>query len=66
MFEGIMDIWAEELPMIGCLGEMPGVVIVKNGFHNYLEGMPIGDTTGDEHLLETETYYWENPEDHTL
>jgi peptide/nickel transport system substrate-binding protein len=66
MFEDIMDIWAEELPMIGCLGESPSPIIVKNGFRNYLESMPIDDTTGDEHLLETETYYWENPEDHTL
>ena len=28
----ILDIWAEEIPMIGILGELPAPVIVKNGF----------------------------------
>lgn len=64
LFEQILDIWAEEIPMIGLLGASPSLIIVKNGFRNYLEGMPIDDTTGDEHLLETESYFWENPEDH--
>jgi peptide/nickel transport system substrate-binding protein len=66
LFEGILDIWAEELPMIGLLGEAPALVIVKNGFRNYLPGQPIDDTTGDEHLLQTETYFWEEPEKHLL
>ncbi|MBN1873636.1 MAG: ABC transporter substrate-binding protein [Anaerolineae bacterium] len=65
LFEGILDIWAEELPMIGILGEQPAPVIVKNGFRNYLPGMPIDDTTGDEHFLQTETYFWDEPEKHT-
>ncbi|MCJ7552182.1 MAG: ABC transporter substrate-binding protein, partial [Anaerolineae bacterium] len=64
LFEQILDIWAEELPMIGLLGEAPAPIIVKNGFRNYLPGMPIDDTTGDEHYLQTETYFWENPEEH--
>ncbi len=65
LFEQIMDIWAEELPMIGLLGEKPSPIIVKNGFHNYLPGMPMDDTTGDEHVLNTESYFWENPEEHS-
>jgi len=60
-FKKILDIWAEELPYIGVLGESPALVIVKNGFKNYLPGMPIDDTTADEHLLHTETYFWDNP-----
>jgi peptide/nickel transport system substrate-binding protein len=60
LFEQIMDIWAEEIPMIGLLGESPSPVIVKNGLRNYLPGQPIDDTTGDEHLLQTESYFWEN------
>lgn len=64
MFTQILDIWAEELPMIGYLGESPSLVIVKNGVRNYLPGLPIGNTTGDEHLLNTETYFWEDPENH--
>lgn len=64
LFRGILDIWAEELPMIGYLGESPALIIVKNGFRNYIEGMPIDDPTGDEHLLQTETYFWDDPEAH--
>lgn len=64
LFLGILDIWAEELPMIGYLGESPALVIAKNGFHNYVEGMPVDDPTGDEHLLQTETYFWDDPEAH--
>lgn len=66
LFTKILDIWAEELPMIGFLGETPAPIIVKNGFHNYLPGQPIDDTTGDEHLLQTETYFWEDPENHQV
>jgi hypothetical protein len=50
--------------MIGYLGESPALVIVKNGFRNYVAGMPIDDPTGDEHLLQTETYFWDDPEAH--
>ncbi len=64
LFQQVLAIWAEELPMIGYLGESPSLVIVKNGFRGYKPGFPLDDTTGDEHLLHTETYYWENPEDH--
>jgi peptide/nickel transport system substrate-binding protein len=64
LFFQILDIWAEELPMIAYLGELPAPIIVKNGVRNYLEGMPIDDPTGDEHLLNTETYFWEDPENH--
>ena len=64
LFTKILDIWAEELPMIGYLGEAPALIIAKYGLRNYVEGMPIDDTTGDEHLLQTETYFWEDPENH--
>lgn len=61
-FTQILDIWAEQLPMIGFLGDAPKFVIVKNGFKGYLAGYPIGDTTEDEHLLKPSTYYWEDPD----
>jgi peptide/nickel transport system substrate-binding protein len=66
LFRQILDIWATELPMIGYLGESPALVIVKNGFRNYPPGFPIDDTTGDEHLLHTETYFWDDPAAHTM
>ena len=65
MFAQILDIWATELPMIGYLGESPAAIIVKNGLRNYLPGFPVDDVTGDEHLLHTETYFWDDPESHT-
>jgi peptide/nickel transport system substrate-binding protein len=65
LLEQIMDIWAEEIPMVGVLGESPSPIIVKNGFRNYLPGLPMDDTTGDEHVLNTESYFWENPEEHS-
>jgi peptide/nickel transport system substrate-binding protein len=65
-FRKILDIWAEELPYIGFLGNEPGPVIVKNGFRGYLAGYPLDDVTSDEHLLQSESYYWENPEEHML
>lgn len=58
LFEQILDIWATELPMIGYLGEIPKIVIMKNGLQNYDEGYPYDDPTGDENLLNPETYYW--------
>jgi len=64
LFTQILDIWAEELPMIGVLGEIPQPIIAKNGLHNYVDGMPVDDTTGDEHLLNTETYFWDDPAKH--
>lgn len=66
LFNQILDIWATELPMVGYLGESPALIIVKNGVRNYLPGQPIDDTTGDEHLLNTETYFWEDPENHKI
>jgi peptide/nickel transport system substrate-binding protein len=64
LFHQILDIWAEELPYVGYLGESPALVIVKNGFKGYLPGYPIDDTTTDEHLLQTQTYYWDDPAAH--
>jgi peptide/nickel transport system substrate-binding protein len=65
-FRKILDIWAEELPYIGFLGNEPAPVIVKNGMRGYLAGYPLDDVISDEHLLQSESYYWENPEDHML
>lgn len=65
-FSQILQIWADEVPMIGLLGEVPSPCIVKNGLRNFIAGFPNDDTTGDENVYQTETYFWENPEEHTL
>jgi peptide/nickel transport system substrate-binding protein len=64
LFFQILDIWAEELPMIGVLGELPSFCIVKNGFKNFLQGFPNDDTTGDEQVYNAETYFWDDPSKH--
>lgn len=65
LFRQILDIWAEEVPMVTLLGEMPALAIVKSGFRNFVAGFPNDDTTGDENVYNTETYFWEEPDKHT-
>ena len=60
LFDQIMDIWASELPMIGYLGELPAVAIVKNNLHNFIAGFPMDDTTSDEEIFNPETYSWDS------
>jgi len=64
LFYQLLDVWAEELPMIGFLGNAPSPCVVKNGLRGYLDGMPADDTIADEHFLGPETHYWEDPESH--
>jgi len=66
LFFQILDIWAEELPMIGILGELPAPIIVKNGLQGVPpEGYPIDDPTKDEQLVNPQTFYWDDPSAHT-
>lgn len=65
LFNQVLDIWAEEIPMIGILGELPAPAVVKNGLKGFRAGTPIDDTTEDENVLNTQTYFWEDPAAHT-
>lgn len=65
LFFQILDIWAEELPVVSLLGELPALCVIKNGFRNYVAGYPVTNTTRQEWLQNPETYYWEDPESHT-
>jgi ABC-type transport system substrate-binding protein len=60
IFQEIMDIWAEELPMICYVGEWPEPVLTKNGLRNYVAA-PLDDPTGSLCLLNPEQYTWEDP-----
>ncbi len=62
---GVLDVWKEQLPMIGYLGEFPALTIIKNSLHNYLPGFPNDDIVKDEHLQGPQTLFWDNPEEHT-
>jgi len=64
LFQQILDVWAEELPMIGVLGELPSFCIVKNGLKNFIDGFPNDDPTGDEEIYCTETLTWDDPSKH--
>jgi peptide/nickel transport system substrate-binding protein len=66
LFQQMLDIWAEEVPCVGALGELPSFCIVKNGLKNFLNGFPNDDTTGDEELYNAETYTWDDPSKHPI
>ncbi|MBN1439879.1 MAG: ABC transporter substrate-binding protein [Anaerolineales bacterium] len=63
LFRQMLDIWAEELPMIGVVGELPALTIVKNGLKNFASS-PNDDTTCDEYVRNPETLFWEDPSQH--
>jgi peptide/nickel transport system substrate-binding protein len=65
LFHQILDIWAEELPMIGILGEVPQPVIVKNGLTGMPDSFPVDDPTSDEHIKNTQTFFWDDPSKHS-
>ena len=58
IFKQILDIWATYLPMIGFLGEIPALAIVKNNLHNFTAGFAMDDTTADEQVRNPETNAW--------
>lgn len=64
-FAQIMDIWAEQVPAIGILGELPGPIIVHNDLRNLAEGYAIQDATRDESLVNPAQLFWENPDAHS-
>jgi peptide/nickel transport system substrate-binding protein len=64
IFQQVLDIWAEELPMIGILGELPAPIIAKNGLKGVKEGFPIDDPTKDEQLVNPQTFFWDDPSKH--
>jgi peptide/nickel transport system substrate-binding protein len=64
LFTQILDIWHDELPMIGCLGQLPEIVIVHNGLGNFRDGYPIDTLTQDEHMVGIQNLFWQEPEKH--
>lgn len=65
LFFQILDIWAEELPMIGILGELPAPIIVKNGLQGTKGEFAIDDPTKDEQFINPQTFFWDDPSQHT-
>ena len=65
LFTQLLDVWAEELPMIGILGELPQPIIAKNGLKGVKGNFPIDDPTKDEQFINPQTFYWEDPSKRT-
>lgn len=65
LFKQIMDIWAEEVPVVGIVGELPGPIIISRDLRNIAEAYPIQDATRDESLVNPAQLFWENPEAHS-
>jgi len=64
-FAELMDIWAEQVPAIGILGELPGPIIAHNDLRNLAEGYALQDATRDESLVNPAQLFWENPDAHS-
>jgi peptide/nickel transport system substrate-binding protein len=61
----ILDIWAEETPVVGILGELPGPIVASLDLGNLSEGYVLQDATRDESLLNPAQLFWRNPEQHS-
>lgn len=65
LFKEILEIWSEELPAIGYFGEVPRLVMVKNGFKGIHAGNPWDCCRGVyEHIIDNSTWYWDDPSQH--
>ncbi|MBV7332273.1 ABC transporter substrate-binding protein [Chloroflexi bacterium TSY] len=65
LFKQILEIWSEELPSVGFFGELPRLVVVKNGFKGIQAGNPWDCCRGVyEHIIDNATWYWDEPEKH--
>ncbi len=64
LFTQILDIWAEGFPIVGYLGQSPALIIMKDTMHNYISGQPVNDGLEDEHFLNPQLLFWEDPENH--
>ncbi len=64
MFHQILDVWKEEMPMQGYLGEAPTPVIKNKHLHNYVAGYPEGWLTHGISVLNCATFYYDDPENH--
>ena len=63
LFKGILDIWAEELPMICTVGQDLRSIIMKNDMRNYsAQGKPFWGDVDD--AMDAPTLFYEDPAAH--
>ncbi len=65
-FRRLMRAWAEQVPVIGILGQMPQPVVVHNDIRNYVDGLPYDEQVGGITLQNLQQLYWEHPERHVV
>jgi peptide/nickel transport system substrate-binding protein len=63
-FREVLDIYVEQVPVIGVLGQVPQPVAVSDGLRNVREGLPYDPQVRGVHLWEPQQPSWERPEDH--
>ncbi|NLD71717.1 MAG: ABC transporter substrate-binding protein, partial [Chloroflexi bacterium] len=67
LFFGILDIWHDELPCPCFVGDTPYLLIVKNGLKGLRDGLPYDCChTGYEYIVDSATWFWDEPEQHAL
>ena len=64
LFEKILDIHAEEIPMVHFLGQMPSVGIKPRMMRNVPTPLTLTYEFGYTSTLYGHQYYWEDPENH--
>jgi len=65
-FRRLARAWAEQVPLIGILGQMPQPVVVHNDLRNYADGLPYDEQVGGILLQNLQQLYWEHPERHVV
>jgi hypothetical protein len=75
-FRAIQEIWLQELPMQGYVGNIPQLVVAKNGLMGIGRAPGAGPEGGGwpwdccltvyENIVDNSTFYWDVPEDHML
>ena len=65
LFAKVLDVWYEELPMAGFLSQFVVPVIMRNGMHNHITGLPSDNTTNGTQIGNVQTLYWDEPEKHS-
>jgi peptide/nickel transport system substrate-binding protein len=65
LFEKVLDVWYEELPMAGFCSQFVRPLIMKNGLNNYTDGWPNDNTTRGAQIGNVQTLYWDEPEKHS-
>ncbi len=61
----VLDIWADQVPLIGVLGQAPQPQVVAAGLQSFMNGLPYDLQVRGMHLQYPQQLYWDKPEAHT-